>query len=33
MYQHEPLFLNPEFKDRLWGGTKLTRCIWLYDSD
>ncbi|WP_347548727.1 mannose-6-phosphate isomerase, class I [Pseudalkalibacillus hwajinpoensis] len=23
MYQHEPLFLNPEFKDRLWGGTKL----------
>lgn len=23
MYQHEPLFLKPEFKDRLWGGTKL----------
>ncbi len=23
MYQNEPLFLNPEFKDRLWGGTKL----------
>ena len=23
MYQHEPLFLTPEFKDRLWGGTKL----------
>lgn len=23
MYQHEPLFLKPEFKDRIWGGTKL----------
>jgi mannose-6-phosphate isomerase len=23
MYQNEPLFLTPEFKDRLWGGTKL----------